>query len=91
MNHNEPGLLQWTMEARRSPEIPVRAFVRQKGKHPFPKASSDAYAEKKIRYILTVGIHFRQHFPNSMTDQLAPGRDVSLTGLRSIQHRRIAD
>ena len=37
------------MEARRSCEIPVRAFVRQKGKHPFPKASSDAYAEKRIR------------------------------------------
>src|ERR1700758_4309509 len=46
MKHNEPGLLQGTMEARRSCEIPVRAFVRQKGKHPFLKASSDACAAK---------------------------------------------
>jgi hypothetical protein len=56
MNHNEPGFLQGTIEDRRSSEIPVRAFVRQKGKHPFPKASSDAYAEQKYTDILTVGI-----------------------------------
>ena len=50
MDHNEPGFLEGTIEARRSSEIPVRAFVYQKGKHPFPKASSDAYAEK-------IGVH----------------------------------
>jgi hypothetical protein len=46
MDQNEPGFLEGTIEARRRSQIPVRAFVYQKGKHPFPKASSDAYAEK---------------------------------------------
>ena len=68
MNHNEPGFLQGTIEGRRSSEIPVRAFVRQKGKHPFPKASSDAYAEKKYASILTVGIPFRPALSNSIAD-----------------------
>jgi hypothetical protein len=47
MNHNETGFLQRAIEDRRSFAIPVRALVRRKGKHPFPTASSDAYAEKK--------------------------------------------
>jgi hypothetical protein len=49
MNDNEPGFLQRTIKGRRSSAIPIRAMVRQKGKHPLPKASSDAYAEKKSR------------------------------------------
>jgi hypothetical protein len=48
MNHNETGFLQGTIEGRRSSAIPVCALVREKGKHPFPAASSDAYAEKKL-------------------------------------------
>src|ERR1035438_8210228 len=48
MNHNETGFLQRAIEGRRSFAIPLRALVRQKGKHPFPTASSDAYAEKKL-------------------------------------------
>jgi len=38
MNHNETGFLQGTMEGRQSSAIPVRALVRQKGKHPLPLA-----------------------------------------------------
>jgi hypothetical protein len=73
MNHNEPGFLQGIIEARRNSEIPVPAFVRQKGKHPLPKASSDAYAEKYAS-ILTVGIPFRAAISNSIADQFAGKR-----------------
>jgi hypothetical protein len=70
MNHNEPGFQQETIKGRRSSEIPVRALVRQKGKHLFHKASSDAYAEKKYAYILTARIPFRSALSNSIADQL---------------------
>jgi hypothetical protein len=92
MNHNEPGFLQATIEGRRSSEIPVRALVRQKGKHPFPKASSDAYAEQKIH-----GSSHRWHTFQACTFQInrglagSLGRDVLFTGFRSIRHWRIAD
>jgi hypothetical protein len=91
MNHNEPGFQQKTIKGRRSSEIPVRALVRQKGKHLFHKASIDAYAEKKIRV--------RSHRPHSFqvcTFQLnrgsayTLGRDVAFSGLSSIEHWRIA-
>jgi hypothetical protein len=92
MNHSETGLLQGTIEGRRSSEIPVRALVRQKRKHPFRAASSDAYAEKK----LSEHSHRRPTFQvcivklNRRSPRLL-GRNVSFTGLRSIQHWRIAD
>jgi len=92
MNHIEPGFLQGTIKGRRSAGIPVRALVRQKGKHLFPKASSDAYAEKIIR-----GLSHRWHTFQVCTFQLncgtdrSLGRDVSFTSLRSIQPWRIAD
>jgi len=91
MDHNEPGFLQETIEGRRSSGIPVRALVRQKGKHRFPKASSDACADKKLHE----GSH-RRHTRQVCTFKLnrrSPrlvGRDVSLTGLRSTKHWRIA-
>jgi hypothetical protein len=92
MNYNEPGFLQKTIEGRRSSAIPIRALVRQKGKYPFPRASSDAYAEKK----LSEHSHGRPRFQvcTFKLNRRAPrllGRDVSFTGLRSIQHWRIAD
>jgi len=92
MNHNEPGFLQRTIEGRRSSAIAIRAIVRQKGKHPFPRASSDAYAEKK----LSEHSHRRPTFQvcTFKLDRRLPrllGRDVSFAGLRSIQHWRIAD
>jgi hypothetical protein len=92
MNHIEPGFLQRTMKGRRSSEIPGCALVRQKGKHLFPKASSDAYAKK-----ITRGHSHRWHTFQVCTFQLncgtdrSPGRDVPFTSLRSIQHWRIAD
>jgi hypothetical protein len=92
MNHNGPGFQQETIKGRRSSEIPVRAFVRQKGKHPVPKASGDAYAEQKIH-----GHSHRWHTFQACTFQINHGLagslrgDVLFTGLRSIQHRRIAD
>jgi hypothetical protein len=43
MKYNERGFLQGTIEA-----IPILALVRQQGKHPFSRASSDADAEKKL-------------------------------------------
>jgi hypothetical protein len=85
MNHNEPGFLQETIKGRRSSEIPVRAFVRQKGKHPFPKASSDADAEKKIH-----AHSHRWHSFQVCTFRLnrgsvrSLGRDGSFIGLGSI-------
>jgi hypothetical protein len=92
MNHNETGFLQGTIEGRRNSAIPVRALVREKGKHPFPAASSDAYAEKK----LSQHSHRRPTFQvcTSKLNRRSPsllGRDVSFTDLRSIQHWRIAD
>jgi hypothetical protein len=87
MNHNEPGFLQGTIKARRSSKITVRAFVRQKGKHPFPKASSDA---DKIRVHSHHWHTFQLQFPTeSRISSL--GRDVSVTGLRSIHYWRIAN
>jgi hypothetical protein len=92
MNDNEPGFLQRTIKGRRSSAIPIRAMVRQKGKHPLPEASSDAYAEKKLSEhshrrptlkVCTVNL-------NRRSSRLL-GRDVSFTDLRSIQHWRIAD
>jgi hypothetical protein len=63
-------------------------IVRQKGKHPFP----DAYAENK----LSEHFHHRPTFEvcTFKLNRRSPrflGRDVSFTGLRSIQHWRIAD
>src|SRR5258708_10094151 len=92
MNHNERGFLQGTIEGRRSSASPIRVPVRQRGKHPLPKASSDAYAEKK----LSEHSHRRPAFQvwtfklNRRSPRLL-GRDVSFTGLPSIQHLRIAD
>jgi len=48
MNHNETGFLQETIEGRRSSAIPDRALARQKGKHSIPRASNDAYAQRKL-------------------------------------------
>jgi hypothetical protein len=92
MNHIESGFQQETINGRRSPEIPVRALVRQKGKHPFPKASSDAYAEQKIH-----GLSYRWHTFQACNFQLnrgsagSLGREILFTGMLSIQHWRIAD
>jgi hypothetical protein len=69
MNHNEPGFLQATIEGRRRSEIPGRAFVRQKGKQPFPKASSDAYVGKKIREQSHHWHPVRSALSNSIADQ----------------------
>jgi len=71
MNHNEPGFLQGTIEGRRRSEIRVRALVRQKGKHPFPKASSDACAGKNYTNTLTVGMPVRSAHSNSIADHLS--------------------
>jgi hypothetical protein len=72
MNHNEPGFLQETIEGRPSSEIPVRAFVRQKGKDPFAKSVERRLCgDKKYAYILTVGIPFRSALSDSIADQLA--------------------
>jgi len=85
MNHNETGFLQKTVEGWRSSAIRVRAHVRQKGKHPFPTASSDAYTEKKLSG------HSHPPAPEVCTFKLnrrSPrllARDVSFTGLRFIQ------
>jgi hypothetical protein len=48
MNQNKTVFLQGTIDGRWSSTIPVRALVRQKGKHPFPRVLNDAYAEKKL-------------------------------------------
>jgi len=69
MNHNEPGFLQGTIEGRRSSASPVRALVRQKGKHPFPRALSDADSGKKIREYSHRWHPFRSALSNSIADQ----------------------
>jgi len=68
MNHNETGFLQETLEGRQSSAISVRALVRQKGKHPFPRVSRDAHAQTKIKRIFSPsayisGLHFQNQSP----------------------------
>src|ERR1700690_302109 len=92
MNHNERGFLQGTIEGRRSSTSPLRIPVRQKGKHSFPSASSDAYAEKELRVRSHCPATFQvRTFKFNCGPTRTLGRDVSFTGLRSIQPWRIAD
>src|SRR5580698_1160997 len=91
MNCNE-----WAscMDQRRSAEL-RESFsrpVRQKGDHPFPGGSSDAYAEKKSH--LHSGSRPTFQVCSSRLNRVSPrllARDISFTDLRSIQPRRIAD
>src|SRR5580658_7408531 len=92
MNHNETGFPQETIEGRWSSASPIRVTSRQKGRHPLPKASSDAYVKRK----LSEHSHRRPTFQvctfklNRRSPHLL-GSDVSFTGLRTIQDWRIPD
>jgi len=85
MNHNETGFLQGTIEGRRSSAIPVCALERQKGKNPFPRASSDAHAEKNLSEHSRPWPTFQVcTFKLNRRSPRLLGRNVSFTGLRSI-------
>src|ERR1700677_2104217 len=91
MNRNQWGLCmdhRSSAELRKSRSRPVR----QKGEHPFPSESSDAYAEKKLH----LHSRWRPTFQvgSSRLNRASPrslARTVSFTDLRSIHPRRIAD
>jgi hypothetical protein len=55
-----------------APKFPFALLCGKKENIRSPKASSDAYGEKKYAYILTVRLHFRPALSKTIADQLAP-------------------